>query len=312
MDFRQRFFFALALMLMAPLLNAETTVAAYDFCRSYTGQGSNDCFIHPCPCHADETTLQTFDNPMQGHALCACSSQRRNILDNRQTAVLACDEYRRTHHLPCFVSRGDCPTGFEALGAYDSGHGTRFTACRDQRHTRLSSDATRAAGSFSLQQDELIRHYEQLITALESQRQGAFNPLPSATLAQLEIYFPGYALDSIRLARTGALAKGCFTDCETVYCAGTEPIDQWSGPSQPLISRQLLHQVVHSERCEQQGGRERFVARWFRHLPDSVLEQLRAGEAVDAQMIHFAMYMESHAESKADNICRRMPECLGE
>jgi hypothetical protein len=312
MDSNHRIFFALALALTTPLLNAESNQAAYDFCRSQTAQGKGDCYIHPCPCHPNEFSLQTFDLNEDGQSLCACRSQRENILNNRQSAVSACDDYQLTHHLPCFVSRSDCPAGFESLGTYDSGPGTRFTACRDQRHTRISSDTARMDATRSLQQDEQIRQYEKLIAALEKQRQGEFKPLPSTSLDQLENFFPGHALDRIRLTRTNALAKGCFTDCEKVYCAGTEPIDQWTRPTSPLITRQLLHQVVHSEDCGQQGGREQFVSRWFRHLPDFVLEQLLAGVAIDAGRIHFAMYMERHAEGRADSICRRLPGCLGE
>lgn len=312
MDFFKRIYITLALVLAAPLAIAEASQAAYDYCRDQAAQGNSDCFVHTCPCRSDEIELQAFDQLADGPPLCACSSQRKEMLNNRQAAVLACDEYQRTNRLPCFVSRGECPAGFEALGSYDSGPGTRFTACRDQRHTHISSDATRAAESHALQQDAVLDSYQHLITALEQKRQGDFAPLPAATIDQLENFFPGYSLDQIRLARTTALAKGCFTDCEKIYCAASEPVAQWTQSTSPLISRLLLHQVVHSERCEQQGGRERFVTNWFRHLPDSVLVQLRTGEAVDAQQIHFAMYMETHAEGKSDSICRRLPECQRE
>jgi hypothetical protein len=133
--------------------------------------------------------------------------------------------------------------------------------------------------------------------------------LPEQTLKTLRDSFPGNIVNHLSLIRTAALSQGCFTDCNRIFCADDGRIERWTHTQQPLISRELLHQVVHAVHCEREGGRESFVRRWFQHLPDDIHARLQANLPLDAERIHLAMYMEAHANNRAETICRRLPTC---
>jgi hypothetical protein len=141
---------------------------------------------------------------------------------------------------------------------------------------------------------------------MEQQRTASPVPLPMRTRDRLSLFFSAIDLDSISLAHSTALANGCFTDCRQIFCASKSRIEAWTHPRTPILSRQLLHQLAHAERCEIQGGRDRFVQIWLRHLPQDVFTALNNGDPVDADKIHYATYMESHAGNRAESICRRV------
>lgn len=308
MDFPHRIVFFLTLVLTMPPLTAESGQAALDLCLTRAHQGDTDCRVHPCPCYENEIVIQAFDADGSTAPLCACSSQRQARLSNRQLAVAACDEHRRDQRRPCFISRNDCPRGFEAIAIYGDNPGTRFIACRDQRHERPTGDPGQGIDLRSLRAEELIDHYNRIVDLMKDQSSGEPRALPKSTLERLQPFFPGYDLKQVTLVPTAALAKGCFTDCDKIFCAEDGTVDQWSGDS-ATINRLLLHQIVHSQNCERLGGRERFALHWFQQLPDEVFEKLRAGHPVSADRIHYAMYLESHADGMADGICRSLPGC---
>lgn len=310
MELLHRLALSLILVSAGPLTAAEAGRAAFDFCRARAQQGDTDCHIHPCPCHESEATLQIFDPGGKAVSLCACSNQREARFNNRQLAIAACYEHQQDQHRPCFVSRSDCPRGFETIASYGDTPGTRFIACRDQRHRRPPRGPPPAGtDTHALNPQELLDHYNRLTTFMLERKTGSPQALPKAIVERLRPFFPGYDLGRIRLIPTAALASGCFSDCDRIFCAGDRPIVRWSDEP-PRISRQLLHQIIHSEDCEWQGGREHAVTRWLRQLPDEVFEKLRSGQAVSADKIHFAMFGERHTQYRADAICLRLPECL--
>ncbi|MCU7922199.1 MAG: hypothetical protein KZQ88_05825 [Candidatus Thiodiazotropha sp. (ex Dulcina madagascariensis)] len=233
-------------------------------------------------------------------------SERRS---NRQMAVTVCNDYRETNRLPCFVSRGDCPRGFEVLQRFTDSPGTAFSACRDLRHERPAVMNRSSTNLVSAKRQQLLEHFNKLIAAIEKQRIGETHRLPKASLEKLSIFFSGFDLDSIELGQSKALSKGCFTDCQRIFCASGSQVNAWTDPQTPTLSIKLLHQLAHAERCEIQGGRERFVLSWIRHLPDEVLTSLERGDPIDTDQIHFAMYMENHAKNRAESVCRRL-RCL--
>lgn len=292
----------IALTLPPLTLHADNLQDGHAFCQAQQAL----CHLQPCPCNPDEINLQRFEDSSGAPALCACTRQRVRRHQTRQQAVQACEEYRQIHRQPCFISRGDCPRGFKALAEFNDDSEYRFTACRDNRHEQPRHAAVNLHG---LAQEQLLAQYQQLINSFESKRQGSPRSLPQATIDKLSNYFRGVPLNRLTLIKTGALSQGCFSDCERVFCADDGHIAGWTDPEQPLISHLLLHQIVHGERCEHEGGRERFVSHWFQHLPDDIYLRLRDGEPIDANRLHFAMYMESHADLRAKSLCRRLPGC---
>ncbi|MCG8022484.1 MAG: hypothetical protein JAZ02_00645 [Candidatus Thiodiazotropha endolucinida] len=123
---------------------------------------------------------------------------------------------------------------------------------------------------------------------------------------KLTVFFSGIELSRIRLAHSKALTNGCFTDCRMIFCASKDQVDVWTNPHAPVLTIRLLHQLAHAERCEIQGGQHRFVQTWLRHLPEDVLTALERGDPIDTKKIHFAIYMETHANNRAESICRRV------
>jgi hypothetical protein len=224
----------------------------------------------------------------------------------RQQAVAACDDYRRSRRQSCFISRGDCPPGFAALAEFTDTAGNRFTACRDDRHQQ---PRPANQGLYGLSQSELLQQYERLVARFDTQRVAEPEPLPRSTIDRLALYFPASLLEGLSLTRTKALREGCFNDCERIYCAADGPVAPWLDAQRPLVSKQLLHLIVHVESCHLTGGRQRFIERWFRHLPDDAAQRMQAGEAIAAGRLHYSMYMESHAERRADSLCRQLPAC---
>ncbi len=291
-----------------PLL-ADNLPAGLEFCQAQQAIGVNPCRLQPCPCNPGEVNLQRFEEADDSPALCACTLPQSMRHLTRQQAAAACDEYSRTQRQPCFVSRGKCPLGFTPLTAFSDDYGNRFFACRDGRH---NEPRPAAADIMDLPHDQLLAHYTQLIDSLESRRIEPPKQLPAAVVDALQPQFPGFPLTALRLINTQALKSGCFSDCDRVYCADDGQIARWTDQDQPQITRYLLHQIAHAERCEWEGGRERYVARWFQYLPGDVLQQLDAGEPIDAERAHFAMYMESQAHSRADTVCHLLPNCLTE
>jgi hypothetical protein len=284
-------------------LQADNLTDGLAFCQAPQASGAPICHLQTCPCAPGEVSLKRFEDNSGAPALCACSTPQASRHQTRQKAVKACEEYRRTQRQSCFISRADCPRGFETLAEFSDETGNRFTACRDNRNKQPRRVVA------GLPQEQQLVQYQLLIDSLESKRQGSPRSLPQATIQALNNYFHGVSLSSLSLVNTHALSKGCFSDCERIFCADEGQIAAWTDPEKPLISHLLLHQIAHGERCEREGGRDRFVSNWFRHLPDDVYQKLLAGEPIDAERIHFAMYMESHADLRAEGLCRRLPGC---
>ncbi|MBT3062873.1 MAG: hypothetical protein AB2660_14580 [Candidatus Thiodiazotropha sp.] len=224
---------------------------------------------------------------------------------NRQLAVTVCNDYRENNRLPCFVSRNDCPRGFEVIERFTDSSGPIFSACRDKRHERPRLSMP-PGGRFAGKNPQLLKQFDRLVSAIEKGQVGRSMHLPKASREQLAHFFSAIDLTRIKLVYSKALANGCFTDCRQIFCASGDQVNAWTDPQAPVLSIRLLHQLAHVERCEIQGGRERFVRTWLKHLPDEVFNALDRGEAIDTEMIHFAMYMESHANNRAESICRRL------
>lgn len=289
--------------------DADVRQDSFEFCREQYLAGADECHIQPCPCNPAYKTLAKISAPGDGLALCACGSQQRSLQVNRQLAVDACDAYRLKNRQPCFISRGDCPQGFEALQTYADSTETKFTACRDNRHQQPETDPTRLADQRELHADRYMDQYNRLVSALENGRQGTQRRLPESTIEQLSHYFRDTPLDRLTFTSTKALSSGCFSNCDHIFCASSEIIESWTRPRDPVVSRLLLHQIAHAESCVREGGRVRYVNHWLRHLPDEVQQNLQAGKSVNAQQIHFAMYMERHAENRAERLCLTIPGC---
>ena len=228
---------------------------------------------------------------------------------NRQMAVTTCNDYRESNRLPCFVSRNKCPRGFEVIQRFSNTPGASFVACRDLRHERPA--ITNRATLTSTKKQELLQHFSQLVSQVQQRRIGEPLHLPKPTLDKLSSFFSHIQLDKVTIHRSEALEKGCFTDCQEIYCSSNERLDNWIDPKSTRIPSGLLHQLAHAERCEIKGGRERFLLAWLRHLPDELLTTLEQGKPIDANRIHFVMYMERHAKNRTESICRRI-HCTNE
>ncbi|MEJ2592699.1 MAG: hypothetical protein P8178_15130 [Candidatus Thiodiazotropha sp.] len=279
---------------------------------SFCGQqlpGSDTCHVQVCPCPAPARTLAEESDPQGGDPWCACGSQLDSLQVNRQRAVAACADYRLNNRQPCFISRDECPPGFEALQRYADGADIQFIACRDRRNEPPDASANRVAVMRSQPNIPVMEQYRDLVSALEKGRQGSVHELPPSTISALAPYFHGLPLQDLTFTQTRALSNGCYSDCEHIYCASGKEITDWTRPQAPLLSRDLLHMIIHAESCEREGGRERYVSHWLRYLSDGVQQRLLQGQAVDASQIHFAMYMERHAEIRARNLCLTIPGC---
>ncbi|PVV15896.1 MAG: hypothetical protein B6D77_01460 [gamma proteobacterium symbiont of Ctena orbiculata] len=225
---------------------------------------------------------------------------------NRQLAVTVCNDYRETNRLPCFVSRKECPRGFEVIERFSDSTGPSFSACRDKRHERPARLARSSNNLFNAKNQQLVEQFDRLISIVEKHRTGAASRLPKASRDKLALFFSGIDLNSIELAHSKALMNGCLTDCRQIFCADKDQVDAWTNPQTPVLSLKLLHQLAHAERCEIKGGRDRFIQTWLRHLPDETLAALERGDPLDTQKIHFAMFMQSNASNRAESICRRV------
>jgi hypothetical protein len=191
------------------------------------------------------------------------------------------------------------------IAHFSDSTGPGFTACRDKRHerpTRLGQTGNRLNARYR----QLLEQFDRLASEIEKQQTGAPSHLPKASLESLSAFFSGIDLNRVTLAHSKALANGCFTDCRQIFCAREEQVDAWTSPDAPIVSINLLHQLAHAERCEIQGGRDRFVQIWLRHLPEAVFTALKRGDPIDTDQIHYATYMESHASNRAESICRRV------
>lgn len=229
-----------------------------------------------------------------------------NHRSNRQMAVTVCNDYRETNRLPCFVSRKECPRGFEVIESFSESAGPSFSACRDKRHERPPSYNRSAGSQFNTRNQHLLQQFDRLTREIEKQQVGTSAALPKASREKLSVFFSGLDLKHIKLGYSKALVNGCFTDCRQILCASKDQVDAWTDPKSPVLSMKLLHQLAHAERCEIQGGRDRFVMTWLRHLPEDVITALERGDPIDTDRIHFAMFMESHADNRAESICRRV------
>ena len=192
---------------------------------------------------------------------------------------------------------------------YTDGADIQFFACRDRRNEILDAGANQVAVMRSQSNIPVMEQYRDLVSALEKGRQGSEHELPPATISELSPYFHDLPLHDLTFTQTQALSSGCYSDCEHIYCADSEEITDWTRAQNPLLTRDLLHMIIHAESCEREGGRERYVSHWLRYLSDGVQQQLLQGKAVDASQIHFAMYMERHAEIRARNLCLTIPGC---
>ncbi len=239
----------------------------------------------------------------------AANGQADPITDhrsNRQMAVTVCNDYREENRLPCFVSRRQCPRGFEIIESFSDGTGPAFSACRDKRHERPPGSYRPGGGHFTASNQQLLQRFDRLVAQIKQHQVGQSSRLPMVSRKKLEVYFSALDLNSIEVSHSEALVNGCFTDCRQIFCASEKQVEAWTDPDAPVLSAMLLHQLAHAERCEIQGGRDRFFLAWLRHLPEDVITALERGDPIDSERIHFAMYMESHANNRAESICRRI------
>ena len=294
------------LLLCMPLYLPATSLQEMEaFCQAQSPTGEPACHLHPCPCSPDEVTLNRFQPGPEGKALCACRSALVERQKTRHKAVEICDKYRQKRHQTCFVSSGDCPRGFDAIESFSDRNDNRFSACRDSRHQQTALVSSKP---YLPSEPELLSQYKTLISRLEAEQTGTPLSLPLQTRQTLSGSFPSQTL-RLSLIRTQALKQGCFTDCNRVFCADDGRVERWTDTQAPLINRDLLHQLVHAVHCTREGGREGFVKHWFQHLPDNVHESLQTNKPIDAEQIHFAMYMETHANHRADALCRHLTAC---
>jgi hypothetical protein len=295
-----------AFALTPPILLAEDLQALQAFCHEQAASGGPPCHLQPCPCAPGDSTVKQSSPDSAGVEHCACRSAISLRQHTRRQAVAACDRQRQNTRHSCFVSRGECPRGFDTLESFSDANGNRFSSCRDSRHQQSLVGRKRPYSSSDL---ELLPEYNKLIARLESQQIGVPVSLPLQSVKRLANSFPGDAVNQLSLIRTAALERGFFSDCTRVFCADDGQVEGWTDSQRPLISRDLLHHIVHAVHCEREGGRNAFVKHWFQHLPDDVHARLQANLPLDAEKLHYAMYMERHANSRADALCRRLSGC---
>ncbi len=293
-------FYLYALLISLSL--STSALAEGNACREFAGR---DCQLRPCPCQAGEITLKVMPDPTTGHSICSCGKQSDSPLSLRRNAAESCHRHLVEQHESCFVSRGNCPKGFESIASFTDQDGEGFSACIDLRYRQAKAERSVKAQSPS----EAIEHYDRLTDLLKRSGEGGSHPLPDHSIKMLSRHFMGVSLNELRFTHTTALSKGCFSDCKQIYCADPTTIEQWTRKQAPIIDQQLLHQIAHAERCQQQGGRDRFVTLWYHYLPAQTQQQLSEGEAIDADNIHFAMFMEQQAQHRAEAICRRLAGC---
>jgi hypothetical protein len=225
---------------------------------------------------------------------------------NRQMAVTECSDYRERNRLPCFVSRNKCPYGFEVIEQYSEGWGAPFVACRDSRHEHPATrDIVRSPPH---QRQEIVRQFQQFVELVQARQSGQAQPLPDRIFQQLGTYFQQVRLERVSVAVSDALSKGCFTDCQQIYCAAGEPLALDSKHS--TIPFELLLQLAHLERCEVQGGQQRYLQSWLREVPEQTLSALQEGKSVTADQLKFAAYLEGHTNNRAESVCRHV-HCIG-
>ena len=293
--------------LMSLNLPAASLQEMESFCQAKSPADEASCHLQPCPCRPGEVRLKRFQIGPTGNPYCACRSALAARQQTRRKAVEICEGFRRNRQQTCFVSSGDCPRGFDAIERFSDPSGNIFSACLDSRHQQATLNTTRP---YLPSNPDLLNQYKTLIKRLETEQKGEPAPLPPQTLEKLRASFPGNALGQLRLIPTQALTQGCFNDCDRAFCADDGRVERWTDRENPQISRDLLHQLVHAAHCQREGGREGFVKRWFQHLPDDVHASLQTNQPIDAQKLQFAMYMETHANNRADALCRLITDCL--
>ncbi|MBV2123593.1 MAG: hypothetical protein KUF75_00420 [Candidatus Thiodiazotropha sp. (ex Ctena orbiculata)] len=85
---------------------------------------------------------------------------------NRQMAVTVCNDYRETNRLPCFVSRKECPGGFEVIERFANSTGPSYSACRDKRHERPRHYRS-SSRLFNTNNQQLLDQFKRLIGEIE-------------------------------------------------------------------------------------------------------------------------------------------------
>lgn len=117
---------------------------------------------------------------------------------NRQLAVTVCNDYRETNRLPCFVSRNDCPRGFEVIERFADSSGPTFSACRDKRHERPRH--SRPPGSlYASKNPQLLKQFDRLVREIEKRQIGRSMHLPKASQEKLAHFFSAIDLNRIKL-----------------------------------------------------------------------------------------------------------------
>ncbi|MEJ2620944.1 MAG: hypothetical protein P8163_11925 [Candidatus Thiodiazotropha sp.] len=237
-------------------------------------------------------------------SLPAAADRHKETRNNRQKAVTVCNDYRVKYRLPCFVSRNRCPIGFEILERFNQVPGAEYMACRDLRHERPRNQQQNKMHNNKRQ--ILLKQFDQLVNRASEAQLGEAARLADSTLSKLSNFFSQISLEQITIHRSQAISRGCFNDCQKIYCSANEPVSDWIRPDAKQISSRLLIQVAHAERCEIQGGRERYISNWLRELPETLLENLQQHKGIDATQIQYAKYIETHAKNRAKSVCRRM------
>jgi hypothetical protein len=153
---------------------------------------------------------------------------------------------------------------------------------------------------------QLVQQFNQLARLADKAQVGKTYHLPKSTQKKLSTFFSNIRLDQITIHQSSAISKGCFNDCQKIYCSSKQSIDHWVDPNSEQIATSLLHQVAHAERCEILGGRERFLSTRLERLPEDVLDSLEQGTLFDATNIHYENYIERHARNRTESVCRRL------
>ncbi len=279
---------------------------AQRYCTQYETSTRRQCHVEKCPCGVGEKSLKKFDRKGLKRAYCVCVSKSVKKADNREKAEQACQAYEAQYGEECLVSSRNCPVGMIPVDKFRGGPGVKYSACRDKNGPERFKNFANEVNQAMPQALMLVNSYKAFFKRIHNAAD-SLTPLPVATQRILQRHFPKVNLDRVRIGHSDRATSAAITDCHKIYFKHESKVQVLRGGR---ITRLLLHELTHTEQCDQWGGRNRYAMKWFRNLAPGTFMALRKGSKNYGDNVHDEMPMERDAERKAQSLCREISICV--
>jgi hypothetical protein len=213
-----------------------------------------------------------------------------------------CSSGEHKHWLDPFKYEGKCVAGKSPK-----------EKCQDKGRVWIGANNSVGQCVDSSVGDRILKGLDPRVTAYQSYFKaiGAgvkLHSLHSRWRSELQAFY-SHSLTSVRFGVSKPLGSTAITDCKTIYWPEGTGIVAKLADGSDLSKDELrwaLHELAHTEQCDEAGGRNEYAYMWFKEMSATTLSEIAQHiaqpEKISHRTIHDRMPMEKVADKKAADV----------